>query len=100
MRRLFVMVSLSMLFAGPLFAKEVTIHGFVTDVKSPVVFQIDDYKITRDRSLALDISSAEGEQSKAAFKAEDVRIGTELEVKGEYDESSGELKAKSIKVLF
>jgi hypothetical protein len=100
MRRLVVMVSLWLFFAGSLFAKEVTIHGFVTDVKSPVVFQIDDYKITRDRSLALDISTQEDDPSKAAFKPEDIHLGTELEVKGEYDESSGELKAKSIKVLF
>jgi hypothetical protein len=100
MRRSFVMVSFWLFFAGLLLAKEVTIHGFVTEVKSPTVFEIDDYKITRDRSLALDISATEDDPSKAAFKPEDIRLGTELEVKGEYDEASGELKAKSIKVLF
>jgi hypothetical protein len=100
MRRLFAMVSVWLFFAGALFAKEVTIHGFVTDVKSPTVFEIDDYKVTRDRSLALDISTQEDDKSETAFKLEDIRVGTELEVKGEYDESSGELKAKSIKVLF
>jgi hypothetical protein len=99
MRRLFAIVSVWLLFAGSLFAKEVTIHGFVTDVKSPTVFEIDDYKVTRDRSLALDISTEEDDKSKTAFKPEDIRIGIELEVKGEYEESSGELKAKSIKVL-
>ena len=100
MRRFFALVSVFLCFAGTLFAKEVTIHGFVTEVKSPAVFEIDDYKITRDRSLALDISMGEEDQSKTAFKPEDIRIGTELEVKGEYDEASGELRAKSIKVLF
>jgi hypothetical protein len=100
MPRLFAMASVWLFLAGSLFAKEVTIHGFVTDVKSPTVFEIDDYKVTRDRSLELDISTQEDDKSKTAFKPEDIRIGTELEVKGEYDESSGELKAKSIKVLF
>ena len=100
MRRLFAIVSIWLFLAGSLFAKEVTIRGFVTDVKSPTVFEIDDYKITRDRSLAIDISAEEDDKSRTAFKPEDLRIGTELEVKGDYDESTGELKAKSIKVIF
>jgi hypothetical protein len=91
------------LVAGFLQAKEVTIHGFVTDVKSPTVFEIDDYKVTRDRSIEFE-TTAEGDKSATAFKPptfgpDDIRIGTELEVKGEYDESSGQLKAKSIKVF-
>ena len=100
MRRFISLVSVCLFFAASLFAKEVTIHGFVTEVKSATVFEIDDYKVTRDRSLALDTSTQEDGKSKNAFKPEDLRIGTELEVKGEYDESSGQLKAKSIKVLF
>jgi hypothetical protein len=99
-RRLLAIVSVWLFLAGSIFAKEVTIRGFVTEVKSPTVFEIDDYKVTRDRSLALDISAEEDDKSRTAFKPEDLRIGTELEVKGEYDESTGELKAKSIKVLF
>lgn len=100
MRRLFALVGFWLFLAASVFAKEVTIRGFVTEVKSPTVFEIDDYKVTRDRSLAIDISTDEDEKSKAAFKPEDIRIGTELEVKGEYDESTEELKAKSIKVIF
>jgi hypothetical protein len=100
MRRLFAIVSIWLFLAGSLFAKETTIRGFVTDVKSPTVFEIDDYKVTRDRSLAIDISAEEDDKSRAAFKPQDLRIGTELEVKGDYDESTGELKAKSIKVIF
>ncbi len=100
MRRLFALVGFWLFLAASVFPKEVTIRGFVTEVKSPTVFEIDDYKVTRDRSLAIDISTDEDEKSKAAFKPEDIRIGTELEVKGEYDESTEELKAKSIKVIF
>lgn len=100
MRRVLALTSACLFFSGLLFAKDITIRGFVTDVKSPGVFEIDDYKVTRDRSVELNANPENGEQSGPAFKLEDIRIGTELEVKGEYDESSGELKAKSIKVLF
>jgi Peptidase family M48/Domain of unknown function (DUF5666) len=82
----------------PVLAKEVTIHGFVTEVKSSTSFAIDDYKITRDNTLALELSGSEGIQP-PTFRAEDIRVGTELEIKGEYDEESGQLKAKSIKVF-
>src|SRR5262249_42187048 len=33
-----------------------------------------------------------------SFRIEDVRVGTELEIKGTYDEETGELQARSIKV--
>jgi Peptidase family M48/Domain of unknown function (DUF5666) len=82
----------------PAFAKEITIHGFVTEVKSPTSFAIDDYKVTRDGTLAIELNEAKHVQP-PVFRAEDIRVGTELEVKGDYDEKSGELKAKSIKVF-
>jgi hypothetical protein len=100
MRRFLPFVTLCLLFAAsPVLAKEVTIHGFVTDVKSPTSFEIDDYKVTRDRSLVFDLEKQEGDKTLTAFKPEDIRVGTELEVKGDYDEASGELTAKSIKVF-
>ncbi len=80
-------------------AKDVKIHGFVTAVNSPTNFEIDDYKITKDVSLVLDIEKDESGGATATFSPEDIRVGTELEIKGEYNESTGELKAKSIKVF-
>ena len=82
----------------PLLAKEVTIHGFVTDVNSSTSFAIDDYKVTRDNALNFELSGAEGIQP-STFRAEDIRVGTELEVKGEYDDATGRLTAKSIRVF-
>jgi hypothetical protein len=35
----------------------------------------------------------------AVFKRDDIRVGTELEIQGEYNEASEELRAKSIKVF-
>jgi hypothetical protein len=81
------------------FANDITIRGFVTAVNSPTSFAIDDYKITRDRKASVDLDKQPGAHFPATFKPEDIRIGTELEVSGDYDEASGELKAKSIKVF-
>src|SRR5436190_10632073 len=75
--------------------KEVTIRGYVTDVKSPTVFEIEDYRITRDAGFVLDFDNASPDVS---FKADDIRVGVELEIRGLLDESTGDLKAKSIKV--
>ena len=80
-------------------AKDLTIHGFVTSVNSPTSFEIDDYKITRDKTVTIDFEKAQNDTSPTTLKPEDIRIGTELEIKGEYDEASGELSAKFIKLF-
>jgi len=49
--------------------------------------------------VSLDLEKQPGENSPARFKPKDIRIGTELEISGAYDDTSGELKAKSIKVF-
>lgn len=87
----------SLLVSVPVVAKEVTIHGFVTEIKSPTYFAIDDYKVTREDSVIFGVRTPGPQQS--AFRPEDLRLGTELEVSGDYDEQSGELKAKSITVF-
>jgi hypothetical protein len=97
MRRLLLAGSLCCLTLTAL-AKEVTIHGFVTEINSSTSFVVDDYKVARDNTLTLELSGSEGTQP-PTFRAEDIRVGTELEVKGDYDERSGQLKAKSIKVF-
>lgn len=81
------------------FGKEVTIHGFVTNVTSPTSFEIDDYQVTRDNSLSIDLGPVEDNSNPGAFVSGDIRVGTELEIKGEYDETSRVLRARSIKVF-
>jgi len=81
------------------FARDLTIRGFVTAVNSPTSFAIDDYKITRARTLPIDLDDQPGGGSLATFKPEDIRVGTELEVNGQYDETSRELTASSIRVF-
>jgi hypothetical protein len=77
-------------------AKSVKIHGYVTEVHSERSFEIDEYKIMRDQSLTLDFEKEEG--SVVDEPVSSIRIGTELEIKGDLDMKTGELSARSIKV--
>jgi len=88
-----------LLACGVSVAKPVKIHGFVTAFNSPTSFDIEDYKITRDSTLVMEIEKEDDGGALATFKPEDIRVGTELEIKGNYDESTSELKASSIKVF-
>jgi hypothetical protein len=97
-KHIFLSVALLFVCALPTCAKEIKIHGYVTNVISPTQFEIEDYRITRDLSLILELEKEEKEEP-IQFHPEDIRVGTELEIKGEYDEKSGELHAKSIKVF-
>ncbi len=99
MRRLFAVMCSILISVSSCFAKDVKIHGFVTSISSPTSFEIDDYKITRDLTLVLDIEKDDDGVATAVFKPDDIRIGTELEIKGDLNDSTGELKAKSIKVF-
>lgn len=75
--------------------KNLKIHGYVTAVTSPTEFEIEDYRITRDRSFVLDVENASDDLK---FRPEDIRVGVELEIKGQFNEATGDLQAKSITV--
>ena len=101
MRRTVLHVLGTFLFCvGIASAKDVKIHGFVTTVNSQSSFEIDDYKITRDVQLILEVEKDESGGATASFNPEDIHVGTEVEIRGDWNESTGELKAKSIKVFF
>ncbi|MBV9928635.1 MAG: M48 family metalloprotease [Acidobacteria bacterium] len=76
-------------------ARLVKVRGYITNVLSPTSFEIDDYRVTREESLALDF---ENESPEARRGPEALRVGAEVEVSGAYDEATGELKADHIKV--
>jgi hypothetical protein len=68
----FALAIACLLFAtSPANAKDVTIHGFVTHVKSPTSFEIDEFKVTRDNTLLFNLNTEEGDKSLAAFKPEE-----------------------------
>lgn len=99
MRTFVRMVCVALLIGSLASAKEKKIHGYVTAVNSPTSFEIEDFKITSDSTLVLDLEKDEDNET-IDFHPEDIRVGTELEIKGEYNEETSELKAKSIKVFF
>ena len=87
------------LFACPSAARDLKVHGFVTAINSPTNFEIDDYKITCDSGLPVKVEKAKSDPAASTFKPEDIRVGTELEITGDYNESTHELKAGSIEVF-
>jgi hypothetical protein len=102
MKRLALFLSLVLVFslalAVPVAAKEKKIRGYVTKIISSTEFEIEDYRITKDASLVFEFEK-DDDNPAADFNPNDVRVGTELEIRGEYNEQTGELRAKSIKVV-
>lgn len=86
-----------LLTANSLAAANTTIHGYVTAMSSSQAFEIDDYRVLRTGSLAFDL--VKGPYPDATFQATDLRVGTELEVEGEYNELTHELAATHIKAF-
>ncbi|HEV2859931.1 MAG TPA: M48 family metalloprotease [Pyrinomonadaceae bacterium] len=76
-------------------ARQVKVRGYITNVTSPNSFEIDDYRVTRDESAALEF---ENETPGAKAGPEALRVGAEVEVSGAYDDATGELKASRVKV--
>jgi hypothetical protein len=75
--------------------RQIKIKGYVTNVTSPTQFEIEDYRITRDTTFALEFDNATPELH---YRPEDIKVGVELEIKGTLDESTGTLHATTIKV--
>ena len=75
--------------------KDVKIRGYVTEFRSPTDFDIEDYRISRDETIQLDLQNASDD---VVFQLQDIRVGVELEIKGLLNEQTGELKARSVTV--
>jgi peptidase M48-like protein/uncharacterized protein DUF5666 len=79
-------------------AKSVKIHGYVTSIKSANEFELDEYQITRDASLILELEKSDDPEEMTSFTPEEIRVGTELEIRGDLDDATNQLTAKAIKV--
>src|SRR6185437_4810832 len=77
-------------------AKTLKIHGYITALESPRSFEIDDYKVICDDTPAFVLEK--GDYQDATFRPEDLRVGTEIEIDGEFNEARHELHAANIKV--
>ena len=85
----------SALFAEGPRLKDVKIRGYVTEFRSPTDFEIEDYRISRDEAFTLDFDNASPD---ITFGLNDIRVGVELEIRGQLNEATGDLKALSIRV--
>ena len=88
-------VLVSQAFAQAPKLKDVKIRGYVTEFRSPTSFDIEDYRISRDEAFTLDFENAD---PGITFGLNDIRVGVELEIRGQLNEATGDLKAKAIKV--
>jgi hypothetical protein len=79
----------------PLKTREVRITGYVTAVTSPTAFEIDDYRITHDDDLTMQFDNR---GSDVQFNIANIEVGTELDIKGDLDEETQHVRAKTIKV--
>jgi Zn-dependent protease with chaperone function len=96
-RILAFIVSVIALTTAPLSAatKAMKIHGYVTQVTSPTSFEIEDYRISSDQNVVLDFDNAGPD---VRFALQDLRVGVELQIVGAFNDVTGELRAKLIKI--
>jgi hypothetical protein len=103
MRRFLLISVLSLFgFVSVGSAKQITLRGYVTAVHSPTSFDMDEYKITDVAEEEHQRLGTEGKKNSRSpqLKPGVLRVGLEVEVQGDYDHTTGELKATGIKALF
>lgn len=101
MRRLpFVSAFLLAGFIQTGLAKHVNLHGYVTAVRSAGSFEMDNYKILdRTEEERQRIHDEGRDYRPPQLKPGILRIGLEVEVKGDYDPKTGEVKATAINAV-
>ncbi|MBC7933321.1 MAG: M48 family metallopeptidase [Rubrivivax sp.] len=90
-----LLIVLPSLRAGRAESKQKTVKGYITNVTSPTTFEIDYYKVSRDESVKMELVH---ESPELKFKPEDIRVGAEVEVRGDYNALTDDLKADKIKI--
>jgi hypothetical protein len=79
-------------------ADKITIHGYVVEVNSPMNLTVDDFSVTNPSKLHLDFAGGPGSGS-AALQPGEARVGTEIEITGEYDAATHQMKVTSVNVV-
>jgi hypothetical protein len=75
--------------------KEVKIRGYVTAMTSPNAFEIEDYKIKRDAAVWVAMDGPVG----AVAAPEELKVGALVEVRGDFNDETGELTASKVKIV-
>ena len=76
-------------------AREFKISGFVTEIVSKDIFEVDDYRIRKNAKTKIDVVM-EGNVLEDHPTPHAIRIETELEVKGDLVDGQKELPVSSI----
>ncbi|HWZ55319.1 MAG TPA: hypothetical protein VNZ63_04565 [Verrucomicrobiae bacterium] len=98
MRLSCVVFLLALCAARTCVAEQVTLHGFIVDTSSPAALEFDDFSVTRDNRLSLEINSNPA-KSKNTLRPGAVRVGDEVEISGNFDAATHKLTIKTVKVL-
>ena len=98
MRLSCVVFLLALCSARTCVAEQVTLHGFIVGIPSPTAFEFDDFSVTRDSRLSLEINSNPA-KSKNTLRPGEVRVGDEVEISGNFDAATHKLTIKTVKVL-
>jgi hypothetical protein len=75
--------------------RAITIRGYVTAVNSPTSFEIDQYRVICDEAVTIQVEKPE---PNANFTLDDIRVGTELDIKGDFNETTAEIRARIVNV--
>ncbi|HVB59453.1 MAG TPA: hypothetical protein VNE63_23855 [Candidatus Acidoferrales bacterium] len=99
MHRLVAILLLLLCGSSACRAEKRTIHGFVIEVISPTKFKIDDYDMSCDEQFSLDFNEIAPPNILNVLKRENIRVGTEIEIKGDVNRSTHQLTVKSVHVF-
>jgi hypothetical protein len=80
-------------------AGEETLHGFVVGIPTPTTVAFDDFGVTRDNRLSLEINPVSSGNSRKTLEMGSVRVGEEVEIQGDYKPDTHQLTVKSVKIL-
>jgi hypothetical protein len=79
-------------------AGQLTLHGFVVGIPSPTAVEFDDFSVTRDTRMTLEINYNPA-KSKNTLQPGEIRVGDEIEISGNFDVATRKLTVKTVKIL-
>jgi hypothetical protein len=98
MRHVCVLFLLALCAAHTSIARQLTLHGFVVGIPSPAAVEFDDFSVTRDNRVSLEIDSNPA-KSKNTLRPGEIRVGDEVELSGNFDVATRKLTIKTVKIL-
>lgn len=98
MRHVWFCFFLALYAAQTSIAGQLTLHGFAVGIPTSTAVEFDDFGVTRDNRLTLEINS-DATNSKNALRPADIRVGDEVEITGNFDMATRKLTVKRVKIL-